>query len=273
MASGARSFLQRFLGGPRPAQDVAAPPRAPAGTTTYVVGDIHGRADMLASLLRKIAADAAEDEVQGVDAGQRELILLGDYVDRGPDSRGVIDTILSIQNDTDFWTVTALKGNHEFAFLTFLNDATYWPVWADYGARETLLSYGVNPPIKVSDAEEWTRAHAEINAAVPPEHRAFLEGLELVALRGDYLCTHAGVRPDIPIEDQVEQDLLWIREDFLRNTRRLEKVIVHGHTPAAEAFLGEHRIGLDTGAYATSVLTAVKLRGAEQTLIQARGKD
>jgi serine/threonine protein phosphatase 1 len=244
---GLGSLFQRILAPQRP------PAAAPAGTTLYVIGDIHGRLDLLHPLLRKIAQDAAR-----LPAGQaRELIFLGDYVDRGPDSRGV----------------TALKGNHEAALLEFLDDPNHWPMWANFGARETLTSYGVSPPDWNSDEEDWAKASRALNALMPATHKAFLKGLEIVAERGDYLCAHAGVRPGVPLEHQTEQDLLWIRDDFLRSEKRLEKVIVHGHTPADEAYLGEHRIGLDTGAYATSVLTAVKLQGAERVLIQVRGKD
>jgi serine/threonine protein phosphatase 1 len=270
MPTGARSIFRRLLGGAAKAEPALA--QAPAGTTLYVIGDIHGRSDMLQALLRKIAYDALSRQ-SGADRDERrELILLGDYVDRGPDSRGVIDLILSTRAERDFWTVTALKGNHEAALLQFLDEPSFWPMWADYGARDTLLSYGVSPPNRASDPEDWVRASRELNEALPDAHRAFLADLPLVAERGDYLCVHAGVRPDTPLDSQTEQDLLWIRDDFLKSQRRLEKVIVHGHTPAAEAFLGAHRIGLDTGAYATSILSAVKLKGVERTVIQARGK-
>ncbi len=262
MALGARSFLQRFL----PGSDRAAPALAPAGIALYVVGDIHGRVDLLGVLLRKIAKDAVRHE-QGV---ARELIFLGDYVDRGPDSKGVIDLLVTTAAERDFWTVTSLKGNHEQALMQFLDEPELWPTWSGFGARETLLSYGVTPPAAGSDPEAWAQASRALKAAMPAEHRRFLEGLALSAVRGDYLCVHAGVRPGAPLDQQVEEDLLWIRDEFLRSERRLEKVIVHGHTPMEEAYVGPHRIGLDTGAYATSVLTAIKLKGAERTLIQAR---
>jgi serine/threonine protein phosphatase 1 len=266
MPPGARSIFQRFLG--------AAPGRAPAalappGVALYVIGDVHGRVDLLHPLLRKIAYDAAR---LGPDE-TRELIFLGDYVDRGPDSRGVIELILTTIAETDFWTVTALKGNHEAALLEFLDDPTSWPMWSPFGARETLSSYGVDPPDWSSGEDDWARASRELGAAMHAAHKALLRGLDLAAERGDYPCAHAGVRPGIPLDRQVEQDLLWIRDDFLRSERRLAKVIVHGHTPADEAYLGEHRIGLDTGAYATSVLTAVRLKDAERTLIQVRGAE
>ena len=265
MPSGARSLFQRLM--PGSAKTPVA--LAPEGVVLYVVGDVHGRVDLLLGLLRKIAFDAARNETDT----RRELIFLGDYVDRGPDSRGVIDLILSTEAERDFWQVTALKGNHEAALLQFLDDPNFWPMWSEFGARETLLSYGVSPPVRGSDETDWLRASRQLNEALPDDHRAFLQGLELVADRGDYLCVHAGVRPGVPLDQQGEEDLLWIRDDFLRSEKRLSKVIVHGHTPSEEAYVGAHRIGVDTGAYATSVLTAIKLKDAEQTLIQARAGD
>jgi serine/threonine protein phosphatase 1 len=146
-------------------------------------------------------------------------------------------------------------------------------MWSQFGARETLSSYGVDPPDWNAGEEDWARASRELNLLMPPSHKEFLQGLAMVVERGDYLCVHAGVRPGIPLHRQTEQDLMWIRDDFLRSERRLDKVIVHGHTPTGEAYLGDHRIGLDTGAYATGVLTAVRLKGATRKLIQVRGAD
>ena len=265
MPSSGLSLLQRFLPGP----GRSPPSLAPAGAALYVVGDIHGRADLLKALLRTIALDAIRLE----SGSARELIFLGDYVDRGPDSKGVFDLILSTGAERTFWSTTLLKGNHEQAMLQFLDDPEIWPTWSQFGARETLTSYGVAPPGQFSAPEDWARASRELNRALPADHRALLQSLQLTAERGDYLCVHAGVRPGAPLEAQTEQDLLWIREDFLRSEKRLSKVIVHGHTPTEEAYLGPHRIGLDTGAYATGLLTAVKLKGAERTLLQVRAGD
>ena len=265
MPAGGLSFLQRFM----PGLDRPTPARAPDGVALYVIGDIHGRADLLRGLLRKIALDAARHET----GSKRELVFLGDYVDRGPDSRGVIDLILATKSERAYWTVTALKGNHEQALMQFMNEPELWPMWQGFGARETLLSYGVNPPGAGSEPDDWVRASRQLNIAVPHDHKRFLEDLQLFADRGDYLCVHAGVRPGSPLNQQTEQDFLWIRDEFLRNERRLEKVIVHGHTPAEEAYVGAHRIGLDTGAYATNLLTAIKLKGEERVLIQARPGD
>ena len=254
-------FLQRLFRQKPQVREAFAPP----DTVIYAIGDIHGRADLLHGLLRKIAIDAARHE----DGSARELIFLGDYLDRGADSRGVMDLILSTMAERAFWTVTPLKGNHEEAFLQFLRDPDYWPMWSEYGARETLLSYGVAPPRLTSDSDDWARARNDLLAAVPPEHMTLLETLDLCAARGDYFFAHAGVRPGIPLELQTEEDLLWIREDFLRHERPFEKVVVHGHTPG-EVYVGQHRIGIDTGAYATGLLTAIKLKGDERTLIQMR---
>jgi len=262
MPPGAPSLFQRLFGAPKR----AAPAAAPEGVTLYVIGDVHGRLDLLHALLRKIAFDAARTG----EGEARELIFLGDYVDRGPDSRGVIELILSTIAERDFWTVTALKGNHEAALLQFLADPPFWPTWSEFGGRETLLSYGVSPPLRTAAPEVLEQARDQLAAAMPDAHHHFLAGLELMAERGDYLCAHAGVRPGLPLDQQTEADLLWIRDDFLKSERRLAKVIVHGHTPEEEAYVGRHRIGVDTGAYATGVLTAIRLKDAEQTLIQAR---
>ena len=262
---GALSILQRLFPGP----DRAPPSRAPAGVALYVIGDIHGRSDLLGPLLRKIALDAIRLE----PGSPRELIFLGDYIDRGPDSKGVLDLILSTLQEREFWSTVTLKGNHEQAMLQFLADPQIWPDWSEFGARETLASYGVAPPARGGDPDDWARASRALNQALPDAHRRLLESLVLFVERGDYLFAHAGVRPGVPLEDKSEQDLLWIRDDFLRSRRRLAKVIVHGHTPAEAAYLGPHRIGLDTGAYATGLLTAVKLKGAERVLLQVRAGD
>lgn len=262
MPAGGPSLLRRFWPGAAP----PAPALAPPGVALYAIGDIHGRSDLLSALLRKIDEDAADLDPQT----SRELIFLGDYVDRGADSLGVLDLILEANRRPSPWSSTALKGNHEQALLAFLDDPEVWPLWSEFGARETLAAYGVVPPAPGSAEDDWARASREMNHALPPAHRALLRSLPLTAERGDYLCVHAGVRPGLPLEAQTEQDLLWIRDDFLRHGRRLAKVIVHGHTPAEEAYVGAHRIGLDTGAYATGRLTAVKLMGAERTLIQVK---
>ena len=124
-----------------------------------------------------------------------------------------------------------LKGNHEAAMIQFLSDPSIGPRWAEYGGAETLVSYGVQPPRTRTSIDEWMQASEELNIALPPEHLDFLSNLDLSVRIGDYLFVHAGVRPGVPLDQQTEQDLLWIREEFLGDHRALDAVIVHGHTP------------------------------------------
>ena len=245
----------------------AKPPKTPStgGALVYAVGDVHGRLDLLEPLIAAIRKDAERS------AGETRpiLVFIGDYVDRGPDSRGVIDKVLALQDEGVF-EVRALKGNHEEQMLSFLGDPTAGPPWLQFGGAETLLSYGVIPPVGRSDPDGWEATRLALDAALPASHRSFLEGLELAILCGDYVFVHAGVRPGVPLIEQSEHDLLWIRDDFLSSDRPIEKIVVHGHTPEPEPFIGRNRIGIDTGAYATNVLTAVRLCGTEQSMLQAR---
>ena len=245
------------------------PKEAPASTggrAVYAVGDVHGCADLLAELVDTIL----EDREKARFPEQPALVFIGDYVDRGEDSRGVIDQVMELQR-SGWFEVRALKGNHEETMLAFLEDPAVGPAWADFGGLATLASYGVSPPTRRSDAEAWAQARDALGKALPRDHLDFFSRLELTAGFGDYYFVHAGVRPGIPLEEQKEHDLLWIREDFLRSRAPLPKVIVYGHTPAPDPQLGPRRIGIDTGAYATGVLTAVRLRDAEREVFQARG--
>lgn len=246
-----------LFGGRKP-----APPATPeGGGPIYAIGDTHGRADVLADLLARITADAG--------GRPHELIFLGDYVDRGPDSRGVIDQVLAAERPGV--RVTALKGNHEEAMQEFLADASFGPVWAQHGGNATLASYGVRPPANRMDDADWQRAQRDFTAALPPAHRAFIDGLQLYVERGGYLFVHAGVRPGVPLDEQVPRDLLWIRKEFLNHGKRLPQMVVHGHTPEGRPSEAVHRIGVDTGAYYSGRLTAVRLEGEERRFIQAQG--
>lgn len=234
------------------------------GRLIYAIGDVHGRLDLLEDLLRQIGDDA--DSLQG--AGTPVLVFLGDYVDRGAYSRGVIDCLIGLSTLPDI-ELRALKGNHEQAMLSFLADPEIGPAWVQQGGAATLASYGVAAPQTRIPHELWREASEALAKALPPEHLRLLESLELYAEYGDYVFVHAGLKPGVPIERQSEQDLLWIRDEFLEERRPFPKVVVHGHTPEAEPFLGETRLGLDTGAYATGILTAARLFGTEQTILQA----
>ncbi|HEX7886687.1 MAG TPA: metallophosphoesterase family protein [Phenylobacterium sp.] len=244
-----------------------APRASTDGRTIYAVGDIHGRLDILDPLLAQIRADVAAEPPKDKPV----LVFVGDYVDRGAASRGVVDRVIELQAGDEF-EVRALKGNHEEAILAFLDDPNFGPTWSEHGGAQTLTSYGVTAPMLRMAAEDWAKARDDLAEVLPKAHYDFLRRLELVAVYGDYLFVHAGLRPGVPIEDQEEHDLLWIRQDFLATQRPFEKVVVHGHTPEEEAFLGQVRIGIDTGAYATGLLTAVRLRDADRRLIQARAR-
>lgn len=235
------------------------------GRTIVAVGDVHGRLDLLDPLIDQIRDKLAASN----DTQKPVLIFLGDYVDRGVSSKGVIDRVIELRNEGTF-EVRALKGNHEEALLAFLEDAQFGSTWSEQGGAQTLDSYGVRPPMRRTDEPAWEAARDALAEALQPTHLRFLDELELMAVYGDYLFVHAGVRPGVPLAAQQPRDLLWIRQDFLTSTRPFEKIVVHGHTPETEPFLGAHRIGVDTGAYATGVLTAVLLKDDDRTLIQSK---
>ncbi len=225
----------------------------PSGRRVYAVGDIHGRADLLERLLD----DLDEDLGEGTYEGRPILVFLGDYVDRGFQSKSVLDILLSER--LSGYETYFLKGNHEAAMLQFLQDAGIGPRWAEYGGVETLVSYNVQPPRTRTNLEEWERASGQLNAAMSDAHKHFLLNLDLSVRIGDYLFVHAGVRPGVALDQQTERDLLWIREEFLQDRRECEAVIVHGHTPTSSPFRDSRRIGIDTGAYLSGKLTAVRL--------------
>lgn len=234
---------------------VAAPPtaaRVPAGRRVYAVGDIHGRAD----LLKRLINDLEQDIARGGFEGRPILIFLGDYIDRGFQSREVID-ILQGDSLSRFETYF-LKGNHEAAMLRFLSDPSIGPRWAEFGGIETLVSYGVQPPRTRTNMDEWVRASDDLRACLPAEHRQFLGNLDLSVRVGDYVFVHAGIRPGTPLDQQTEQDLLWIRDEFLDDRRYLGAVVVHGHTPTQKPYRDGRRVGIDTGAYLSGRLTAAR---------------
>ena len=230
----------------------------------YAIGDVHGRLDLLQALV----ADILTDIIAAQPAARPLLILLGDYIDRGDESAGVIGFLAALKAHPAL-EVRALKGNHEQAILTFMEDPRLGPRWTGYGGDTTLASYGVRTPDAEADADAWAQARASLAEALPPSHLEFLQALELMIEVGDYLFVHAGIRPRVALDAQTEHDVLWIREDFLEASSHCGKVVVHGHTPAAEVEIKANRIGIDTGAYATGVLTALRLEGATRTLIQA----
>ena len=236
-------------------QDAAMPSRVasvPADTLLYAIGDIHGRLDLLDEMFRRIA-----DEAGVFDARRRLLVFLGDYVDRGPDSAGVIDRLLF--GLPDGYEGVCLKGNHEAIMLDFFNRPDRLKVWVHNGAGPTFESYGLD--VHGFDWHWGDEAGCRdgLLAAMPDAHRAFLKGLSASYAVGDYFFAHAGARPGVPLERQAPHDLIWIRDLFLYSDEDFGKIVVHGHTPVPEPEVRANRIGIDTGAWMTGRLTALRL--------------
>jgi serine/threonine protein phosphatase 1 len=253
------AFLQQFW-----RRSDAAPPvyALPHGVRVYAVGDIHGRLDKLRAMEAAIAAHLSESSPPA-DCG---VIFLGDYIDRGPDSRGVVDHLLS--REFAGLATRCLIGNHEAAMLEFLEDPAIGPAWLTYGGMATLASYGVSMPSgPVEDRMEYLRQ--DLLAKVPEAHVGFLRDLELWAQIGDYLFVHAGVRPGRVLEKQSRTDLLEIREPFLSHGRALPWRVVHGHTVSEAPEIKASRIGIDTGAYASGRLSCAVIEGTSVTIINA----
>jgi serine/threonine protein phosphatase 1 len=233
-----------------------------AGLAVYAIGDIHGRLDLLTDLLAQVAVDAERHPADQ----RRELVFLGDYIDRGTESRGVIDALLDLAWP-DF-TRTFLMGNHEEAMLEFLDGQTDGVGWLTYGGLETLISYGVAIRKLPTDAESAAEMRDALQAAVPPSHVDFLRRCVLSHVAGDYVFVHAGVRPGRSLEQQDRRDLLWIREEFLRAPGVLPgKVVVHGHTICDSPQDLGHRIDIDTGAFVSGQLTCLVLRGTARRFL------
>ena len=240
-------------------------PRLPEGTVVWAVGDIHGRDDLLGPLLAEMVRDIS------VSAPSRGVVIfLGDYVDRGPGSRNVIRALADLPAAGGIeWRF--LKGNHEETMVKFLADPSVGAQWCEYGGDATLRSYGLCEPAMKHRIEAWRRLSCDLDHKLDARERAFLSGLELSVEIGDYFFTHAGARPGVALERQSAEDLLWIRGSFLRSEEEFEKVIVHGHTPTAEVHSDRRRIGIDTRAYESGVLTALRLQGRERRILQAVG--
>jgi len=236
----------------------------PKNYRLYVIGDIHGRLDLLTRLLAMIEADASPHTHK-----TKRLIFLGDYIDRGLDSRGVIDRLMrSFENGLK---PIFLRGNHEDCLLKFLkNDLRFTPIWLQYGGSAGIASYGVNPYLLAAglkEADKLQHLRHELLDILPRSHRDFFENTVVSVTYGDYFFAHAGVRPAIPLAKQKPEDLMWIREDFLSYPKGMGKMIVHGHTIQPHPDVRPNRIGLDTGAYASGHLTCLVIDGTTRTFL------
>lgn len=238
-------------------------PTALENRRVFAIGDIHGCDDLLEGLIAGMQSVAAGDPNPPL------FIFLGDYVDRGPASRQVIQRLVSFREAGH--NARFLCGNHEESMLNFLSHADNALAWPEYGGRATLASYGVDAPLDESSAANWRQVALALREAMPEPHLRFLYSLEDSIELGDYMFVHAGVRPERPLNRQTRRDLRWIREPFLSDQARLDRIIVHGHTPAQRPYADRRRIGVDTWAYQSGILTGVEFpaRGKPR-FVQAR---
>ncbi|MEK9281671.1 MULTISPECIES: metallophosphoesterase [unclassified Bradyrhizobium] len=230
----------------------AAKPRLPDDIRVYALTDIHGCSDLLKSMFTVIDRDL-------MTIGRRRAIhvFLGDYIDRGPDSSGTIELLIerARKHESIF-----LKGNHETFLFEVLRNPKLLQNWRQYGGLQTLSSYGVQPPLNPT-VKEQKELIDQLSAAIPMHHRMFFEHLRASFICGDFFFAHAGIRPGLPLASQREDDLLWIRDEFLLSEKKHEKYIIHGHTPVREPDIRLNRANIDTGAYATGNLTLLTIQG------------
>ena len=258
MSGLAKSFTRLF------GESDAAPDSAglPAGLRLYAVGDVHGCLERLDHLIEQIVADAAEH-----DAERKLIVFLGDYIDRGPDSRGVLERLMA--GPPEGFEQICLKGNHEAFMARFLRTPKDGETWMINGGLQTCASYDVDCSGDPFDVAVLSRMHSAMTAAVPQAHRDFLAGLALYHAEGGYLFVHAGIRPGVSLRRQAQSDLLWIRDQFLTSEEDHGYVVVHGHTPREEVDERPNRIGIDTGAVYGGKLTAIVLDGEERGYLYA----
>ena len=238
-------------------------PRVPKGTRYYVIGDIHGRLDLYEAMIDAIERDDASRKER-----ETHIILLGDLVDRGPDSAGVIRRTRKWQKKRN---VRVLAGNHEEMFLDSFEKPEVLRHFLKHGGRETILSYGM----PAGDLATMTLDDLfdAIPKTIPQKDVAYIKGFEESITAGDYLFVHAGMDPGVPLDQQERKDMLWIRDRFLDYEGPLEKVVVHGHTIFESVMDCGNRIGIDTGAFRSGVLTALVLEGNQRRVMQAIAKD
>jgi serine/threonine protein phosphatase 1 len=230
---------------------------ADANSRLYVIGDIHGRLDLLDQLIDAIHRDADQFD------GNSLTVTLGDYIDRGPNSRGVIERLMANPFPGKY---VALKGNHEALLAAFLDDPAVGLQWRHLGGLETLQSFGL-PVGQLMLNRDYDQAADQLRAKLLPEHLKFLHSLKTSLTIGHYFLCHAGVRPGVALDRQREEDLLWIRDEFLYCEDDFGKIVVHGHTPVEKPEFLSNRINIDTGAFATGRLTCVVLEAEKYSFI------
>jgi len=246
------SFAPALFGRRRPA--------GPRSHRSYAIGDIHGRLDLLQSLLRMI-----EDDVRSRRNASTSLVFLGDLIDRGPESAAVVELLRTYR--PDFARTLFVMGNHEEVLLRVLDgDGALLRKWLTFGGAECARSYGADPEsLKKMQPDD---AILVLKRFIPDSHREFLRSFADTISFGSYLFVHAGIRPGTGLADQAQSDLRWIREPFLQDERDHGHVVVHGHTISETVETYPNRIGIDTGAYRTGGLTAMGFEGSERWLLQ-----
>ena len=231
-----------------------APPEVPPGFRLYAIGDVHGRDDLLAALFARIDAHKAQFPI-----ARPIEILIGDCIDRGPDSRAVIERLIARAAATD---LVPLLGNHEDMLLRSLSDADGFDYWLTLGGIQTLRSYGILDEGEQADPQRsLDEMRRTLVARFPAEHLTFLSSWQTCFAMGSYFFAHAGVRPGMPLARQSRKDLLWIRDEFLSSDADFGAVIVHGHTPVERVDVRPNRVNIDTGAYLSDNLTCLVMEG------------
>lgn len=239
---------------------IKCPPKIPDGTRIYCIGDIHGRDDLLLRVANSITQDAANYN------GQKIVVFLGDYIDRGMKSKEVVNLLTDALFLPGFEKVF-LCGNHEQTLLDFLKgDCSILKEWWRYGAQTTFYSYGIAVATIPSEAKYLT-LQAQLKATIPASHLVFFQRLSRYFVVGDYCFVHAGIKPGIALARQNEMDLYWIREEFLHSKKAHEKIVVHGHSITSAPEFLPNRIGIDTGAYFSGNLTCLVLENATQRIL------
>lgn len=230
------------------------PAQVPQETIVYAIGDIHGNADLLDKMHAKIF-----DDTRNSEATRKVLVYLGDYIDRGFQSKEVVDRL--INNPMEGFEKIYILGNHEDAMLTFLKEHELGEVWLVWGGDATISSYGVVMRDENGSRVDVKELSLELKKAIPEDHMKFYKSLSLSYVEGDYIFVHAGLKPGVPIEKQTKEDMTTIRDEFIFSRKSFEKTVVFGHTIFTDPFFKNNRIGVDTGAYASGKLSAVVLEG------------
>jgi len=235
-------------------------PSCPSGSRAYCIGDIHGRDDLLQQIHDKILADASDF------TDNKTVIYLGDYIDRGERSKQVVELLLT--KPLPGFNSIYLRGNHEQSLLDFLTEPNIGQVWFNYGGLQTLVSYGVRYKKIPTNIQDLQALQRELKEQLPYSHLDFFNKTRLFHSYGSYYFVHAGVNPDLSLEQQQAEDQLWIREGFVDHVKTFEKIIVHGHTISDEPDFQHNRIGVDTGAYLSGKLSCLVLENDTQRIIQ-----